>query len=210
MAIRGRNIVFDAITVDQQGGFAFDVWHANHYLPECVSRNGIIGARTFASPLRGTYLSIFESDLGTHELANALPAPGHEAVKTVERYTGEDIGEQRAAGAPAHILEAPVVYPVLFRVPPEREHEFNAWYEEEHMDILLRCEHWPYCRRFRLHGPSNGYTHLALHHLTDLKALESQERDEARATAWRDRLAEEAWFKGDYRVYHRYGNIVRR
>ena len=210
MAIRGRNIVFDAVTVERQGGFAFDVWHANHYVAESLSRPGIIGARTYASPLHGTYLSIFESDLGARDLASALPAPGHESVRGLERYAGEDIGEQKAATAPAHILEAPILYPVFFRVPTDREHEFNAWYEEEHMDILRRCAYWPYCRRFRLKGPESGYTHLALHYLTDLRALESDERTQARSTAWRDRLAQEPWFRGDYRVYHRYGTIVRR
>ena len=47
--------------------------------------------------------------------------------------------------------------------------------------------------------------HIALHYLHNLRALESKERDKARATPWRERLAGHAWFKGDYRVLYKFG-----
>ena len=62
------------------------------------------------------------------------------------------------------------------------------------------------CRRFKVIDPAPGSpTHIALHYLTDLWALESEERTRARSTPWRNRLLAEDWFRGDYRVYHRHG-----
>ena len=130
----------------------------------------------------------------------------HELIESVERYCADAIGEQRSAGVGDEILEAAIAYPVFFRVPADHETEFNAWYDDEHLGILLRGEYWRMCRRFRIRNPDPAsWTHIALHYLTDLRALESPERTEARSTPWRIRLAAEPWFKGEYRVYHRHG-----
>jgi hypothetical protein len=102
-------------------------------------------------------------------------------------------------------LEADILYPVFFRVPAAREQEFDAWYNDEHLALLQGCEYWPMCQRYRIRDPGKGWTHVALHYLTDLRALESRERDQARSTPWRDRLAAESWFKGEYRVYYQWG-----
>ena len=199
-------IVFDAITVERQNTFRFDVWYANHYLPQLLERGRFVALRRYLSPIRGTYLSIFEA--GPDPLPQPLDqlAAEHELIASVERFAADSLGSRRAAGASESVLEADIVYPVFFKVPAEREREFNAWYDDEHMDILLRCPYWPACRRFRIRNAApDGWTHLALHYLTDLRALESPERDAARATPWRDRLAAEPWFKGEYRVYYRWG-----
>ena len=115
--------------------------------------------------------------------------------------------EANRAGDP--FADAPILYPVLFAVPPDDkagEKDFDAWYDEEHLGILLKSPHWPMCRRFKIDHPTpNSWTHIALHYLRDLRALESPERDAARATPWRERLAQHAWFKGDYRVLHKFG-----
>ncbi len=44
---------------------------------------------------------------------------------------------------------------------------------------------------------------MALHDLSDVSAIASPEREGARATAWRERLSANAWFKGDYRVLYK-------
>jgi len=209
--MKSSTIVFDAITVKRQNTFAFDVWYANHYLRPALSGGTFAGARRYGSPIRGAYLTIFEVAPG----ANADPAAGlrpqHDLIESVERYVGDDLGEHRAPGVDDGILEADIAYPVFFRVPVEHEKEFNAWYDEEHMRILLGCEFWRMCRRFRIRNPgSQTWTHIALHYLTDLRALESKERDEARATPWRERLAKHEWFRGEYRVYHRHGGAMGR
>jgi hypothetical protein len=154
------------------------------------------------NPSLATYLAILETD-GSSPLP---PKAEHESIASVKRYAARGIGEQVAAGASDAVLEAPFAYPVFFRVPRERETEFDSWYDTEHLPLLLRCPYWPMCRRFKVTEPGpESPTHIALHYLTDLRALESEERTLARSTPWRDRLAREPWFKGEYRVYHRHG-----
>jgi hypothetical protein len=207
--MKGSAIVFDAITVQRSDTFQLDVWYANHYRAAMLQSGVYLGVRCYASPSRGAYLGIFEAATVPPASATAQKAAQHDSILNVERYVAEQIFEQRAPHAKPDILEAAIAYPVIFRVPSEREAEFDAWYKEEHLDILLACPYWPLCRRFKVVNPgADSATHIALHYLTDLRALESDQRTQARNTPWRKRLAQEPWFRGDYRVYHRYGPVI--
>ena len=207
--MKGTSIVFDAIAVERSDTFAFDVWYANHYVPAMLQSGAYLGVRRYASPVRGAYLGIFEAETAPRASAIGPDIKQHESVLRGERYVAVQTTEQSAPDAPHDILEASIAYPVLFRVPSDREAEFDAWYGEEHLDILLACPYWPMCRRFKVVNPAaDSPTHIALHYLTDLRALESDERTRARYTPWRGRLAQEPWFRGDYRVYHRYGPVL--
>jgi hypothetical protein len=207
--MQGKTIIYDAITVKREGGFAFDVWHQNHYVPSVLAAGQMLNVQCYGSPLRATYVAVFESNADAAALYGVLPAPAHESMISNERHIASFMNEQIAPGAGDPFHEAPILYPVLFSIPPEGEKDFNAWYDEEHLGILLKSPHWPMCRRFKVHSvhspAPNAWTHIALHYLRDLRALESKERDEARATPWRDRLAKHAWFKGDYRVLYKFG-----
>ena len=204
-SMTSATILFDALTVARENTFVFDVWYANRYLPELLAGGRFASVRRYLSPIRAGHLAIFEAS-DRFEL-DSLAAPTHDLIAAHERFVADAIGARIAAGADeGGVLEADILYPVFFRVPAHREQEFNAWYEEEHMEMLLRCEHWRMCRRYRIRGAGDGgFTHVALHYLTDLRALESPERDRARSTPWRDRLAVEPWFKGEYRVYYQWG-----
>ena len=204
--MQGKTIVYDTITVKREGGFAFDVWHQNHYVPSVLATGQLLNVQCYCSPLRATYVSVFESNARASALHGVLPAPEHDSIIATERHVAAFMNEQTAAGAIAPLRDAAILYPVLFKVPATGEQDFNAWYDDEHVGILLRSPYWPMCRRFKVHKPSPGsWTHIALHYLTDLRALESKERDEARATPWRERLAQNTWFKGDYRVLYKIG-----
>lgn len=205
--MKPSTIVFDAITVARHTGFAFDIWYANHYLPAVFAKSQYLGVRRYGSPLRATYLAVFEASTNATTIdPAAIPQPAHESIIATERYVADPVGEQKAPTASDAVFDADILYAVFFRVPADREPEFDAWYDEEHLGILLRCQYWPMCRRFRITNPRpDSWTHLALHYLTDLRALESPERTEARNTPWRGRLAQETWFRGDYRVFYRYG-----
>ena len=205
--MKSSAIVFDAITVAPQNDFAFDVWYANHYFPAMSAQREFVNVQRYGSPRRATYLAVFEASADTTAIDSAaIPEPAHASITGFERYIAGKLGERKAPAVDDSIFDADILYPVFFRVPADRETEFNAWYEEEHLAILQRCPYWPACRRYRIRHPStDSWTHLALHYLTDLRALESAERTEARSTPWRARLAQEPWFRGDYRVYYRYG-----
>ncbi len=204
--MQGKTIVYDTITVNRDSGISFDVWHQNHYIPSILGAGQLLNVQCYGSPLRATYVSVFESNASAATLHGVLPAPDHPAILSSERHVATFMNEQMAAGAIAPLREAPILYPVLFSVPAAGEADFNAWYDEEHLGILLRSPYWPMCRRFKVYKPQpESWTHIALHYLTDLRALESRERDEARATPWRAKLALNDWFKGDYRVLYKLG-----
>jgi hypothetical protein len=134
---------------------------------------------------------------------------GH--VEGFTRYTGQLISwQQRPEVDDQRMLESPYLYGVFFTVPADREEAFNEWYEEEHVPLLLNCEQWLGCRRYRVvDGHPASFTHMALHHLQDLSALQSPAREAARATPWRAKLAAEPWFKGQYAVFARHGDRFR-
>lgn len=199
-------ILFDAVQAASCAGIAFDAWHGNHHLQ--ALRAALPGAphERYASAARACMVTVCEL-LAQDDAATAMSAhgPKNELAMRVERFLAEPIGTQARPDA-GELRRAPVAYPVFFGVPPARQDEFNRWYDEEHLPILLGCPAWLGCRRFRLVTPhSQGYTHMALHYLADTSPLESPERDRARRTPWRDRLAAEHWFRGDYQVFYRLG-----
>lgn len=101
-------------------------------------------------------------------------------------------------------MEAAIAYPAFLRVPHNRLQEINRWYDEEHLPFLLSCPQWVMTRRFRVTAARGlDFNHVALHYLTDLRALQSPERDAARSTPWRDRLIAEGWFAPEYRICYR-------
>lgn len=95
----------------------------------------------------------------------------------------------------------------LFRVglwvPREHREEFLAWYEQEHLPILLECPSWDGCR-FVEAEDATGCRFIALHQLADRAALSSPERARSRATPWFARLKQFAWFDEPFtRVLYR-------
>jgi len=85
----------------------------------------------------------------------------------------------------------------LFRVglwvPREHREEFLAWYEQEHLPILLECPLWDGCRFVEVED-ATGCRFIALHQLADQAALSSPERARSRATPWFARLKQFPWF----------------
>jgi hypothetical protein len=114
------------------------------------------------------------------------------------------LGIQRRRDVTRDAIESAVAYPAILRVPLDSIDEIGRWYNEEHLPFLLSCPQWVMTRRFRItQARGLDFTHLALHYLTDLRALESPARDAARDTPWRDRLIEQGWFAPEYRVCYR-------
>ena len=72
--------------------------------------------------------------------------------------------------------------------------------------MLLKCPQWQRIRRFDIYdGEPQPWTHMSLHYLTDIAALDSDERAAARDTDWYKKLSEEAWFRSSYLIYERVG-----
>jgi hypothetical protein len=87
---------------------------------------------------------------------------------------------------------------VAFAVPPERRQAVDDWYRGEHVELLMRAAGWLRVRRYEVTGMSGQgrrWTSLAFHQLSDMSAMDSEERRVARSTPWRAELEKEAWFQ---------------
>ena len=76
--------------------------------------------------------------------------------------------------------------------------EFLAWYETEHLPLLLECPVWDGCR-FVEEAVQKGCQFHALHQFTDKRALDSEQRKRSRSTPWFNRLARNDWFDGEFK-----------
>jgi len=121
-------------------------------------------------------------------------------VTAFTRYIGDEIGDTGEARAGRYL------YLVTFCVPREDQPEFDAWYEQDHLPHLLRHPAWLRCRRYSIvESEPQGVTRAAVHELSDLEALDSPERAQARTTPWRARLSNLPWFSSArYAVYERF------
>ena len=214
---QGGCVLFSEMTPDTSYEAEFNDWYDCEHIPLRMRVPGFHSAQRYVAPGTRHYLAIYEMDS-----ASVLQSPPYQEVKnnpsertrwmlrTVRgftRYIGNQIGMQtRPTTSEAEPIDAAYVYAVFFAVPGERQAEFNDWYERDHAPTLLECKDWLMVRRLRItDGEPEKWTHLALHYLADSAALSSPERERARASPWRARLAQESWFNGKYIVFAKHG-----
>ena len=210
------SVLFSEMIPDVSYETEFNDWYDREHIPLRMRVPGFRSAQRYVVPGTQHYLAIYEM-----ENASVLKAPAYQEVKNspsertrwmlrtvggFTRYIGEQIGIQGRPASEIQPIDAAYVYAVFFAVPEERQPEFNDWYERDHAPTLLECKDWLMVRRFRIaDGEPEKWTHLALHYLADSAALSSPERERARASPWRARLAQENWFNGKYVVFAKYG-----
>ena len=201
------SVLFDGAHALPGGGIVFDSWHGNVHMPALRAALRASREARYTSAVRGSMISIFELASSVNvQSALRVAAKPSPTVDWLERFVAVPSTTHRRpdaheTGQPGR---APIAYPVFFGVPRDGEDDFDHWYDDEHMTMLLGCKAWLGCRRFRLRDSHpQGWTHMALHDLADVSALASPEREAARGTVWRNKLSANEWFKGDYRVLYR-------
>lgn len=208
-------MLFSEMTPDASWEDDFNDWYDCEHIPLRMNLPGFCSAQRYVIPNTRNYLAVYEM-----QSPAVLRTPAYQAVKHnpserttrmlggvagFTRYVAEEIGDQE--GRTTDALDAPYVYAVFFDVPAEWDDDFNAWYEKDHIPLLMECDQWLMVRRFRIaDGEPKSWTHLALHYIADPGALRSPARERARATPWRARLAKETWFSPAYSVYRRQGS----
>jgi hypothetical protein len=85
-----------------------------------------------------------------------------------------------------------IVYMLKYPVPFDYLYEFDAWFQYEHMPMLLEEPAWYGCELFRALGASS-YTFAALQYL-EPHALKSDARNRSVDTPWWHRLCKHEWF----------------
>ncbi len=214
MDLLGRTILFSEMTPPQEREAAFNEWYDHEHIPIRMAAPGFKSAQRYRDGQTSNYLAVYEMDgpdaLTTPEYSRIKNQPSDVtrsmlgAVSGFTRYIGRIIGAHSLPAA--DLLPASVLYAVFFQVPTERVADFDAWYAEDHVPLLLGDSRWMGTRRFEItDGAPSSYNRLALHYLSDRDVLESDARAKARATPWRARLAQEPWFQGKYLVFDKIG-----
>jgi hypothetical protein len=200
----------------------FHHWYDTHHIPVRLAVPGFLGAQRYLDLDRPNYLAIYEIEspevLNSEDYEKVRAQPNAKTawmlsnVQNYSRYLGAEIGEmRRKEGTGDEVLDADYIYAVFFSVPDDRAEEFNSWYEDEHVPMLLKGEGWLGVRRFEIYdGEPQPWTHLALHYLADQSAMDTPEHAAARETDWRKKLAEEDWFQPSARLFEVFGERFER
>lgn len=151
---------------------------------------------------------MFEGDAPAAAGIAASGAPAEVFV----RNDGDDRLVLGDGGAPAGATPATVLFTggahgpdagaFLFKVgmwtPESERHDFLAWYETDHLPLLLEHPTWDGCRFVEVDA-AEGCQFYVLHQVQDRAALASPARERSRDTAWFHRLKRHAWFDEPFR-----------
>jgi hypothetical protein len=214
--MQGRTILFSEMTPDIDWEDRFNKWNDGHLVPSRLAAPGFVSARRYKHMERETYLAVYEAEnqnaLKSEEFLSIEDYPNTETkwmmsnILDYSSYYGDQISDLRGPDVTGDPMDAPILYAVFSSVPDEREDDFNAWYIDEHVPMLLKGNDWLMCRRFLIEdGEPQPWTHLALHYLNDMSAFDSPEREAAQSTEWFKKLSEEQWFQGSTTVYLKHG-----
>ena len=214
--MKGATVLFTELSPDMDWEDEFNHWYDTHLIPVRMGVPGFISAQRYCDPDRPNYLGLFEIaspavlECAEYEKVKAQPnaQTAWMLANTLDysRYIGNEISDQRRDDARDDALAAPVLFAVFFSVPDDKVEEFNKWYDEEYVPILLKCPDWLAVRRFEIiDGEPQPWTHMALHYLADIAARDSEEYEAARDTEWYKKLSEEPWFRSSYLIFERVG-----
>ena len=180
----------------------FHDWYDHEHGPARLKVPGLVSACRYQAldDLTPPWLALYELDS-----LQALESPEYRVVvaggsdrekfimshlATLDRRIYAQISEDLPAGVTGMDGPAPVILAVANSVPPEMEDDMTAWYEQEHIPLLLEVPGWRRVRRWRLIGGSEpqGPDFLSLHELAGPSVLEEPGYRAAISTPWRDRI----------------------
>jgi hypothetical protein len=177
-------------------------WYDHEHGPARLRVPGLVGAHRYQALDEATprWVALYELEspqvLDSAEY-QALLAGGSEREKfimshlaTVDRRIYEQLSEDRAAPDAGADGPAPVILAVANSVPADMEDDMTAWYQQEHIPMLLEVPGWRRIRRYRLIGGSEppGPDFLSLHELAGPAVLEEPAYRAAVSTPWRNRI----------------------
>ncbi len=189
-----KGTLIAAMNIGRAADDEFHDWYDTEHLPERQRVPGFLVCERWIGA-QDPRVSVATYDL---ENLAVMQSPGYRAiggenlspwskrvtakVERLMRFEGDQIlpGDQlppRDAGG--LLLNA-------MNIVPEREAEFNEWYDKEHIPALAAVPGVLGARRFR--GTSGNRKYVALYHLATPEVQESAEWKQARVSDWTTRL----------------------
>ncbi|MFI6350207.1 hypothetical protein [Streptomyces sp. NPDC050560] len=209
-----KGLLFSQMQPPPGGENDFNDWYETEHIPARLAIPGFTHAVRYVQDADPRYLACYFLDdmaaLGTAEYQALKSDPSPRTVRMLDsvsgftRYIADQISDTAALGTrPDATGSDHVLFVVAFSVPEEEREEFEGWYEQEHVPLLMKVPGWLRVRRFLVRPGFAGepWTHLALHEIADAGVLGAPEREAARNTARRDALAQRPWFHSGRWVY---------
>lgn len=176
-------------------------WYDHEHGPARLAVPGLTGAYRYEAldDLTPRWLALYELDspavLDSAEY-KAVVEGGSDRDKfimshlaTLDRRIYSQLSDDGAAGSEG---PAPVILAVANSVPGQTVDDMTAWYEQEHIPMLLAVPGWRRIRRYQLIGPAPldgpGASFLSLHELAGPAVLSEPGYRAAVSTPWRDRI----------------------
>jgi hypothetical protein len=172
----------------------FHDWYDLEHIPERLRVSGFLNADRWLGA-ENPKISVATYDLDN---VGVLHSPPYLAVggdngspwtkrtakfrKSILRYEGE----QMFPGDRTALPGAAALFMIGMNVAPEHEHEFNEWYNTEHIPALGAVPGVLCARRYRGTGGIQRY--VALYHLTAPEVVRSAEWRKAADTPWTQKM----------------------
>jgi len=175
-------------------------WYDHEHGPARLTVPGLLGACRYEAldDLTPRWLALYELDspevLDSAEY-KAVVEGGSDRDKFIMSHLAtldRRIYTQLSDDGPGGDGAAPVILAVANSVPSSMEADMTAWYDQEHIPMLLAVPGWRRIRRYRLIGPApldgSGVGFLSLHELAGPSVLSEPGYRAAVSTPWRDRI----------------------
>jgi hypothetical protein len=199
-----KGILIAAMDFSDAAEDEFHDWYDLEHLPERLRIPGFLNADRWIG-IDDPKISVATYDLDD---VGVLHSPPYLAVggdnaspwtkrtakfrKTILRYEGEQLfpGDRIAPGEPA------ALFLIGMNVAAEHDHEFNEWYNSEHIPALAVVPGVVCARRYRGSGGTQRY--VALYHLASAEVIRSEKWRSAADTPWTQKLR--PYFRDQLRI----------
>lgn len=182
----------------------FNDWYDNEHVPARLRVPGVLAVRRYraADGLTPPWLALYDMVPGTsdspeykalYDAASDREKSIMPRLATLERRVYDLISEHAPESGPAAAPDeaAPTVMAVSMSVPAGSEDDVAAWYNTEHIPMLLAVPGWRRIRRYRL-AAGGGPEYLSLHELDGQHVFAEDAYKAAISTPWRDRIVASA------------------
>jgi hypothetical protein len=206
-----KGILIAAMDFSDVAEDEFHDWYDSEHVPERLRVPGFLNASRWigiANPKQSVALYDLDS-------AGVLHSPAYQAVggangtpwtkrvtsrvNMLLRLEGEQVrpGDALAPDGAAAILL------ISMNVAPEHEHEFNEWYNTEHLDALAGVPGVLRARRYR--GTSAKQRYAAVYHFANPDVPNTSAWKAAANTPWTEKMRQhfQDYLRIDARAYHR-------
>jgi hypothetical protein len=191
-----KGLLFASFDFSTTQADEFHDWYDLEHIPERLRVPGFINAERWISD-ENPQIAVATYDLDS---PGVLHSPPYQAIgydnasvwtkrvtriaRRILRFTGEQLvpGDRVAPDNAGGLLVASM------NVDPAAEHEFNEWYNTEHLPQLAAVPGVMCARRYMSPDPDRERQYLALYHLADSSVSRSDAWNKAANTPWSARM----------------------